>query len=232
LVADGKALLAIDESNATCNQRFTAAGRQIRPRGSPHRSGADRYRHGLCESINGTILYNETISQKRKGVEPEVLMNGERFQDQCRTETGDVLDSVFAKLYTQRVKLEEMILKPNSPAGIDLFQPGKGGRGRGGHSEMFSALRASFRSGDRIPPGGQSGELASIRLNAMNLLARSPKFRLSWALTFSSARAIHYPALDIWHGRDSNVQAAQQALLRRATCNRAALRGEYSAAME
>ena len=32
--------------------------------------------------------------------------------------------------------------------------------------------------------GGQSGELASARLNAMNLLARSPEFRLPWALTF------------------------------------------------
>jgi fructose-bisphosphate aldolase class 1 len=67
---------------------------------------------------------------------------------------------------------------------------------------------------------------------AMNLLARSPKFRLSWALTFSFARAIQHAALDIWHGRDANVQAAQQALLRRATCNRATLRGEYSTAME
>jgi fructose-bisphosphate aldolase class I len=66
----------------------------------------------------------------------------------------------------------------------------------------------------------------------MNLLAKSPKFRLPWALTFSFARAIQHPALDIWNGRDSNVPAAQQALLHRARCNRAALRGEYSAAME
>ena len=59
--------------------------------------------------------------------------------------------------------------------------------------------------------GGQSGELASARLNAMNLLARSPEFRLPWALTFSFARAIQHPALDIWHGQDANVPAAQQA---------------------
>jgi hypothetical protein len=177
--------------------------------GSAHLSGADRYRPGLYESISGTILNNETIRQKRTCVEPEVLMNGERSQEQCRTVTGDVLDSVFAQLYTQRVKLEEMILKPNSPAGIDLFQPGKGGRGRAGHSEMFSRLRGGFRSGDRIPPGGQSSESASAPLNAMNLLVRSPKFRLSWALTFSFVRAIQHAALDIWHGRDANVQRSK-----------------------
>jgi fructose-bisphosphate aldolase class I len=77
--------------------------------------------------------------------------------------------------------------------------------------------------------GGQAGELASARLNAMNLRFKS---RLPWALTFSFARAIQQPAMEIWSGQDANVQAAQQALLHRARCNRAARRGEYSAAME
>jgi len=77
--------------------------------------------------------------------------------------------------------------------------------------------------------GGQSGELASARLNAMNLRcnARSP-----WALTFSFARAIQQPALELWHGKEANVLAAQQALLHRAQCNGAARQGKYNAAME
>jgi fructose-bisphosphate aldolase class I len=77
--------------------------------------------------------------------------------------------------------------------------------------------------------GGQSGELASARLNTMNLRFKS---KLPWALAFSFARAIQQPALEIWQGKESNVLAAQQALLHRARCNRAARRGEYSAAME
>ena len=77
--------------------------------------------------------------------------------------------------------------------------------------------------------GGQSGELASARLNAMNLRFKS---RLPWALTFSFARAIQQPALDIWQGKEAHVLAAQQALYHRASCNRAAHRGEYNAAME
>jgi fructose-bisphosphate aldolase class I len=49
---------------------------------------------------------------------------------------------------------------------------------------------------------------------------------------FSFARAIQQPALEIWHGEPANVSAAQQALNHRAQMNRAARRGEYSAAME
>jgi fructose-bisphosphate aldolase class I len=58
------------------------------------------------------------------------------------------------------------------------------------------------------------------------------KSRLPWALTFSFARAIQQPALEIWQGKEANVLAAQQALHHRALCNRAACRGEYDIAME
>jgi fructose-bisphosphate aldolase class I len=72
--------------------------------------------------------------------------------------------------------------------------------------------------------GGQSAQLASARLNAMH--AQST-VTLPWALTFSFSRAIQQPALDIWRGNEANVPAAQKALLYRASCNRAARRGEY-----
>jgi fructose-bisphosphate aldolase class I len=77
--------------------------------------------------------------------------------------------------------------------------------------------------------GGQPSELASARLNAMNVRFKT---HLAWALAFSFARAIQQPALEIWRGEAANVRAAQQALFHRANCNRAARRGEYSAAME
>jgi fructose-bisphosphate aldolase class I len=77
--------------------------------------------------------------------------------------------------------------------------------------------------------GGQTSELASARLNAMNV-----RFKLQrpWALAFSFARAIQQPALEIWLGEAAHVSAAQQALLHRARCNRAARRGQYNAEME
>jgi fructose-bisphosphate aldolase class I len=77
--------------------------------------------------------------------------------------------------------------------------------------------------------GGQSGELASARLNAMNVRFKA---RLPWALAFSFARAIQQPALEIWAGQEANVPAAQHALYHRAKCNKAARRGKYNAAME
>jgi fructose-bisphosphate aldolase class I len=73
------------------------------------------------------------------------------------------------------------------------------------------------------------GELASARLNAMNVRFKS---RLPWALAFSFARAIQQPALEIWQGKEAHVLAAQKALVHCARCNRAARRGEYNAATE
>ena len=80
--------------------------------------------------------------------------------------------------------------------------------------------------------GGQSAELASARLNAMNIIAREPASRVPWPLVFSFARAIQQPALEIWRGDEARAGAAQEALAHRARCNRAALAGEYGAAME
>ena len=77
--------------------------------------------------------------------------------------------------------------------------------------------------------GGQPPALASARLYLMNLRFKS---QLPWALSFSFARAIQQPALDLWRGQSANLREAQQALLHRAQCNRAARRGTYSAAME
>jgi fructose-bisphosphate aldolase class I len=77
--------------------------------------------------------------------------------------------------------------------------------------------------------GGQSGELASARLNAMNVRYKS---RLPWELSFSFGRAIQEPALEIWHGEQTRVIPAQEALYHRAKCDRAAHRGEYDTAVE
>jgi len=77
--------------------------------------------------------------------------------------------------------------------------------------------------------GGQSSELASARLNAMNVRFKS---RLPWELAFSFARAIQQPAMGIWHGEKANVSDAQKALYHRAKCNYYARRGEYNATKE
>jgi fructose-bisphosphate aldolase class I len=163
-------------------------------------------------------------------VEPEVLMDGEHTLERCFEVTEEVLRTVFDLLYTQRVTLEGMILKPN------MVLPGLTFPKQPSVDEVADAtVRCLFRTAPAAVPGiaflsgGQSGALASARLNAMNVRFKS---RLPWALAFSFARAIQQPALEIWKGEEANVSAAQQALVHRARCNRAARRGEYNAAME
>lgn len=209
MVADGKGLIAIDESTGTCNKRFAQWG--IPQTAEAHR----KYRElivntpGLNESISGAILYDETIRQRKDDgtpfakalaaigiipgikvdmgakemaafsgekvtegldglrtrlleylqmgarfakwravfaigegipsrgcieanahalaryaalcqeaglvpiVEPEVLMEGDHTLQVCAAATERVLRTVFIELYSQRVKLEGMILKPN-----------------------------------------------------------------------------------------------------------------------
>jgi len=163
-------------------------------------------------------------------VEPEVLMDGEHSLEQCYKVTDEVLRTVFSQLFAQRVMLEGMILKPN------MVLPGLACTRQETVDEVADATVSCFlRAVPAAVPaiaflsGGQSPELASARLNAMNLRFKS---RLPWAVAFSFSRAIQQPALEIWKGQEANVLAAQQALYHRARCNQAARRGEYNAAME
>jgi fructose-bisphosphate aldolase class I len=163
-------------------------------------------------------------------VEPEVLMDGEHTLGQCSDVSEKVLRTVFNELYAQRVMLEGMILKPNMVL-PGLTCPKQETVGEVADATVRCLLRAvpAAVPGIAFLSGGQSGELASARLNAMNFRFKQ---RLPWALAFSYARAIQQPALEIWHGEQANVLAAQEALYHRAWCNRAARRGEYTAAME
>jgi fructose-bisphosphate aldolase class I len=163
-------------------------------------------------------------------VEPEVLMDGDHTLARCAEITEEVLRAVFEQLYLQQVTLEGMLLKPN------MVVPGLACGAQATVDEVADAtVKVLLRAVPAAVPGiaflsgGQPSELASARLNAMNVRFKS---RLPWALAFSFARAIQQPALEIWRGEATNVPAAQQALFHRANCNRAARRGEYSAAME
>jgi len=351
LVAGDKGLLAMDESNPTCNRRFAKLG-------IPQTVEARRaYRElivttpGLGECISGVILYDETIRQQKKDgtpfvkvlteagiipgikvdagakdlaghpgekttegldglrdrlkeysqmgahfakwravmavgdgipsrgcleanasalaryaalcqeaglvpvVEPEVLMDGGHTLERCYEATEEVLRTVFDQLYTQRVTLEGMILKPNMvlpglacppreevnevAIGEQQYQVRLIDRQQDEVEDLNEVADVTVKCLLRAVPaavpgiaflsGGQPAELASARLNAMNVRFRP---RLPWALAFSFARAIQQPALEIWLGKEAHLLAAQQALVHRARCNRAARRGEYNAAME
>jgi fructose-bisphosphate aldolase, class I len=163
-------------------------------------------------------------------VEPEVLMDGAHTLACCDEVTERVLRAVFEQLYAQSVILEGMLLKPNMVL-AGLLCPKQDSVAEVAEVTVQCLLRAvpAAVPGVVFLSGGQSGELASARLNAMNATFGA---RLPWALSFSFARAIQEPALEIWHGEEANVATAQRALFHRALCDRAARRGEYNATLE
>ncbi|MGE8099381.1 class I fructose-bisphosphate aldolase [Pseudomonas fluorescens] len=163
-------------------------------------------------------------------VEPEVLMDGEHTLERCAAVTEEVLRIVFNQLHAQRVLLEGMLLKPNMVLpGLACTTPITVGAVADSTVSCLLRTVPAAVPGITFLSGGQSGKLASARLNAMNAKFKS---RLPWALAFSFARAVQQPALEIWCGEEANVVAAQQALLHRLRCNHAACRGEYDAALD
>jgi fructose-bisphosphate aldolase, class I len=163
-------------------------------------------------------------------VEPEVLMNGDHPIERCFTATEDVLHAVFVELYRQRIAFEYMILKPN------MVLPGLDSPKQKSVEEVADAtVTCLLRAVPAAVPciaflsGGQPNDLASARLNEMNLRYKS---RIPWVLTFSYSRAIQQPALEIWKGDEANAVRAQVELLHRAKCNSAARRGLYGETIE
>ena len=163
-------------------------------------------------------------------VEPEVLMDGSHTLEQCYQTTEATLHTVFAQLYRQGVWFEGMILKPNmvlsgsecpTQAGVEEVADATVGC-------LLRALPAAV-PGAAFLSGGQSAEVASAHLNAMNVRWRAKK---PWVLTFSFSRAILQPALDTWKGEAANKANAQKVLYFRAQCNGLARRGEYRADLE
>lgn len=187
-----------------------------------------------CIDANAHALARYAALSQEAGlvpiIEPEVLMDGNHTLERCFEVTEEVLHVVFNQLYEQGVMLEGMILKPN------MVLPGLSCPVQNSLAEIADAtVKCLLRTVPAAVPGiaflsgGQTSELASARLNAMNLRFKS---QLPWELAFSFARAIQQPAMEIWNGKEKNVEKAQKALFHRAWCNRAARQGEYNTEME
>jgi fructose-bisphosphate aldolase class I len=163
-------------------------------------------------------------------VEPEVLMDGDHTVERCEEVTEWTLNAVYEALYLNRVTLERSVLKPSMVvSGSDCPR----------QADVEEVAERTVRVLKRSVPaavagivflsGGQSDELATAHLNAMNKrFARE----LPWPLSFSYGRALQQPSLKAWRGAAANVAAAQAALLHRARMNSLACAGRYSADLE
>lgn len=158
-------------------------------------------------------------------VEPEVLPDGEHDLIRTQKVTEKVLAAVYKALNDHNVYLEGTLLKPNMvTAGQSCptqYSPNDNAR-----ATVLALMRT-------VPPavpgitflsGGQSEEEASVNLDAINKLpARKP-----WALTFSYGRALQASVLKAWAGKDENIAAGQQELIKRAKANGDASLGKYA----
>ena len=135
---------------------------------------------------------------------------------------------MFQHLAWQGIFLEGMLLKPN------MILSGMDCETQAGVEEVATAtVRVLKRTVPAAVPGivflsgGQSDELATAHLNAMNAMTDAP-----WELSYSYGRALQAPALKAWGGDSANIAKAQAALVHRARCNGAARSGAYSTSME
>ena len=159
-------------------------------------------------------------------VEPEVLMDGGHTIDRCEQVTEWTLNAVYDALYLNKVQLEGSILKPS------MVISGKDCAQQAGVEEVAErTVRILKRTvpaavaGVVFLSGGQSDEVATAHLNAMNRMFAG---NLPWPLSFSYGRALQAPSLKAWKGSTSNVAAGQAALLHRSRMNSLACSGRYS----
>ena len=162
-------------------------------------------------------------------VEPEVLMDGDHTIERCFDATEATLHQVFGTLFEHQVVLEQMLLKPN------MVLSGKDCPRQASVEEVAEATVKCLRRtvpaavpGIVFLSGGQTNEKATAHLNAMNAIAETHP----WQLSFSYGRALQDPPLRAWRGDAANLQRAQGAFYHRAKLNGAARFGRYSEPME
>lgn len=161
-------------------------------------------------------------------VEPEVLMNGKHSIERCATVTTQMLQATFTQLHQQRVVLEGTLLKPNMViAAQDCPQQQDTATVASSTVECLRHCVPTSLPGIVFLSGGQSEQVATAHLNAMNGGETLP-----WHLSFSYGRALQHSALQIWKGKSKNKAAAQRIFLHRCRMNSLATRGEYREELE
>lgn len=156
-------------------------------------------------------------------VEPEVLIHGTHSIEKAEEVITLVLQTLMHFLDRYRVDKKGTIVKTS------MALPGD----ESGHAQdpehVAEATSRALRNG--ISPdiggvvflsGGQTSDQATINLNA--IAKRGP---YSWPVTFCYARALQYPAIDIWQGKEENIEKAREAFLGRLQANAAASTGNY-----
>ncbi|MGO3126516.1 MAG: class I fructose-bisphosphate aldolase [Luteimonas sp.] len=184
---------------------------------------------GTCIDVNAHALARYAALCQEQGlvpmVEPEVLLEGGHDIQTAYEVTEVVLRGLFDALYSQNVMLEGTILKAS------MVLPGKDCDEDADVEEVAEATLMCLKSsvpailpGIVFLSGGQSDELATAHLDAMNRLGPNP-----WPLSFSYGRAMQQAALKLWsQDLTGNVRKAQDTVYARARDNGLAAQGKFN----
>ena len=184
---------------------------------------------GTCIDVNAHALARYAALCQEQGlvpmVEPEVLLDGDHDIQTAYEVTEVVLRGVFDALYSQNVMLEGTILKAS------MVLPGIDSDEEAEVEEVAEATLMCLKSsvpailpGIVFLSGGQSDELATAHLDAMNRLGPNP-----WPLSFSYGRAMQQAALKLWsQDLTGNVRKAQDTVYARARDNGLAAQGRFN----
>eukprot|EP01024_Parvocaulis_polyphysoides_P040446 TRINITY_DN367_c1_g1_i3.p2 TRINITY_DN367_c1_g1~~TRINITY_DN367_c1_g1_i3.p2 ORF type:complete len:415 (+),score=87.81 TRINITY_DN367_c1_g1_i3:89-1246(+) len=155
-------------------------------------------------------------------IEPEILLDGDHDIDTTLSVWEDTWAETFKQLANQGCLFEGLLLKPS------MVTPGADCPTKVAPETVAEYTLKGLKR--RVPPavpgimflsGGQSELEATLNLNAMN---QSPN---PWHVSFSYARALQNSVLKTWQGEDKNIEAAKNALLKRARANSMAQLGQY-----
>jgi fructose-bisphosphate aldolase, class I len=143
-------------------------------------------------------------------IEPEVLLDGKHSINKAEEITEKVLKTVFQEVREAGVDLSLLILKTS------MVVPGNKS-GEEMDSEKIAKITVKVLN-ECVPygiggvvflSGGQTPEQARDNLNEIAKLEPLP-----FEIAFSYARAIQGPALQIWKGKDENVELARKEFIK------------------
>ena len=161
-------------------------------------------------------------------VEPEVLFDGNHSIEKALEVTTNTVSTVFYQAKRYRADLSCVILKTS------MVLAGKEHKEQSTAEEIAQAtVRMLKGSVPEVVPGvvflsgGQDPVSATKNLDAIAGFEPLP-----WELAFSYARAIQGPALEIWKGKEENVEKAREEFFKRLKLNVSADMGVYSKEQE
>src|SRR2546425_723056 len=233
IVADGKGILAADESSGTIKKRFDSIG--VESTEETRRA----YREllftpeGAEEYISGVILFDETIRQsttdgtpfpkllESKGIIPGIKVDkGAKPLALSEAETiTEGLDGLRGRLEEYR-ELGARFTKWRAVITIGKDIPSEYCIWTNAHAlARYAALAQEAGLVPIVEP--------EVLMDGDHTIGPAP-----WQVSFSYGRALQAPALKAWGGKEENVEAGQRAYYHRAKMNSAARSGMYAPEME